>query len=300
MTHTPTRILVPTDFSPASDRAVSLAKELADRFDAELHLLHVRIVVDEPTLDTAILDEVEQILAVSESRTRRALERTVENGRTRYHAHIKRGNVPADVIVDAVSEYDCDLVIMGTHGHRGFKNFLVGSVAKKVVYRSPVPVLTTRAETTGTMPPRKILVAHDSSDESVHGVRVAAAWARRLQADITLLHVVELLTYPSFYGDFMVRDDYSERVIGRCHRALDQIAEEHLGGIPHETAVIHAHAAPGIAKYAEENDFDLVVLATHGLSGITRALLGSVAERVTQLSEVPVLTVREQSSKPPE
>ena len=294
MKYSPTRILVPTDFSAASDRALTLAKEIAHRFDAEIHLLHVRVVLDDPNVDAGILDEVERILTVSEPLTRQALKEAGANGSSRIHAHMKRGIVPADVIIDAIDEFSCDLVIMGTHGHRGLKNFLVGSVAKKVVHRSPVPVLTIRAEATGAAPPHKILVAYDSSDESLQGVRVAAAWAKLLRADITLLHVVEYLVYPAIYSDCMACDEYSELVIRRCSKALDQIAEEYFDNVPHRTAVIHSHAAQGIAEYAEENDFDLVVLATRGLSGITHALLGSVAERVTQLSEVPGLTVRDE------
>jgi len=68
--------------------------------------------------------------------------------------------------------------------------------------------------------------------------------------------------------------------------------------VTHDTAVIYAQAADGISDYASEHDFDLVVLATRGLSGIALALFGSVAERVTQISKVPVLTVREQPETP--
>ncbi len=92
--HIPTRILVPIDFSAASDRALSMAKEGADRFGAEIHLIHVRAAVDDPAIDTAILDEVEQILTVSESKTRLALEQAGEHGGARVHAHIKRGAHP--------------------------------------------------------------------------------------------------------------------------------------------------------------------------------------------------------------
>lgn len=293
MAHMPTRILVPIDFSAASDRAHSLAKEIADEFDAEIHLLHVRAVVDDPAIDTKILDEVEQILAVSESETRRALEQAGENGGTRVHAHIKRGSAPADVIVDAVSDYRCDLVIMGTHGRRGLKGLFLGSVAKEVVHRSPVPVLTTRAKAKGGSLPRKILVAYDSSEESLQGIHMAAEWARRLSADVTLLHVVEYVAYPEFYFDHPPQEEYLERSTQKSHEHLARIAEEHLSGVQHETAVIHASVAKGIAEFASINDFDLVVLATRGLSGVTHGLFGSVAERVTQLAEVAVLTVRE-------
>jgi nucleotide-binding universal stress UspA family protein len=294
----PTKILVPTDFSPASGRALALARELAASFDAEIHLLHVRVFVDDFVMDSKILDEIESIFALSESETRRALEQAGEDGPARVHGHITKGTAPAEAIIDAVSEYECDLVIMGTHGRRGLKGLLLGSVAKEVVHRSPVPVLTVRAEAKGVAPPQKILVAYDSSEYSLQGIHEAAAWARRLSANVTLLHVVENLVYPEFYTLQSPREDYLERSTRKSHLHLAKIAGEHFTGLPYATAVIHASAAEGIAEFAAINNFDLVVLATRGLAGVTHGFFGSVAERVTQLSEVAVLTVR-QPPQPP-
>jgi len=294
MTHIPKNIMVPIDFSAASDRALSSAKDLASRFDAGIHLLHVRAIVDDPAIDTKILDDVEEILAVSETKISRALELAGEDDRSRIHAHIKRGSAPADVVVAAVSEYNCDLVIMGTHGRRGLRGLFLGSVAKEVVHRSPIPVLTIRAEATGKSPPRRILVAYDSSEDSLRGVDLAAEWARLFSAEVTLLHAVEDPVYPDFYFDHPPGGQYLERSTQWSHEHLAKIANDHLSDVPHETAVIHAPVAKGIADFASMNDFDLVVLATRGLSGVTHGLFGSVAERVTQVAEVPVLTVRAQ------
>jgi nucleotide-binding universal stress UspA family protein/enoyl-CoA hydratase/carnithine racemase len=294
----PTKILVPTDFSSASVRALALARELAAGFDAEIHLLHARVVVDDFVVDSKILDEIESILALSESETRRALEQAGQDGPARVHAHISQGTAPADAIIDAVSTYRCDLVIMGTHGRRGLKGLLLGSVAKEVVHRSPAPVLTTRADAKGVSTLRKILVAHDFSEASLGGIHATADWARRLSANVTLLHVVEYPVYPEFYTLQYPREEYLERCTRKSHEHLARIAEEHLTGVPYETAVIHAPAAEGIAEFAAINNFDLVVLATRGLAGVTHGSFGSVAERVTQLSEVPVLTVRNPPQPP--
>jgi len=295
MTHTPTRILVPTDFSPASDRALSFAKEIAARFNAEIHVLHVRVVLDDPSMGSEVLDEVERILTISEPSTRRALEQACDDGRTAIHAHMMRGTVPAEVIVDAVSEYECDLVILGTHGRRGLERFLSGSVAQEVVHDSPVPVLTIRASGGSTFPPREILVAVDYSEESLKAVEWAAAVARLLEAGITLLHVVQPLHLPKFYALALLPEQHDERIVSRCQEALDDVAMTYLEEVPFTTAVIRAHVAEGVSRFAKENNMDLVVLATKGLSGLGHILLGSVAERVVRLSEVPVLTVRESS-----
>lgn len=297
MKKTPARILVPTDFSPASDRALSLAKGVAERFDAEIHLLHVRVVLDDPNVDAAILDEVERILTVAEPTTRQALDQAGENEGAAIHPHMKRGMIPADVIVDAVSEHGCDLVIMGTHGRRGFRHLLAGSVAQEVVHRSPVPVLTTRADGDGLFPPHKILVAIDFSEESFEAVEWAAAVAPVLSAEVTLLHVVQPLIYPAFYALDEPPQDHLEKIMERCHEALTDIATKHLEDVRFETAVVEGYVADGVSRFAEANGFDLVVLATKGLSGFPHTVLGSVAERVVRLSQVPVLTVRGNSSR---
>ncbi len=293
MKPTPKRILVPTDFSPASDCALGLASQLAGPFEAEIHLLHVRTMVDNPVVSPEDLDEVERILAMSDAETRKTLEISAEGIDVPTQCHVTRGAAPAEAILGAVSEYHCDLVIMGTNGRRGLKNLLVGSVAKEVVHRSPVPVLTTRAATGRAFPPKKILVAFDSSEDSLRAVLLAAEWARLLPAEVTLLHAVEPVTYPSFYAHYAVDGKYLDEISTQCREALEEVAKEHLRAVTHETAVIQARATDGIADFAVSHGFDLVVLATRGLSGLAHSLFGSVPDRVTQTSEVPVLTVRE-------
>lgn len=300
MAHTPQRILVPTDFSPASDCALIFAKELAGPFKAEIHLLHVRTVVDNPIVSSEDLDEVERILAMSDAKTRETLEEYAAGTEVPTHCHIERGIAPADAIIKAIAEHHCDLVVMGTNGRRGLKRLMVGSVAKEVVHRSPVPVLTTREETGRAFSPQKILVAYDSSEDSLQAVLLAAEWAAVLSAEITLIHAMEPITYPDFYSHYTLRENHLTRLGQQCHDGLAEVGKTHLQNVTHETAVIYAQAAGGISEYASSHGFGLVVLATRGLSGIARALFGSVAERVTQISEVPVLTVREAPKAPTE
>jgi nucleotide-binding universal stress UspA family protein len=292
MTYNPTRLLVPTDFSAASDRALSLAKEIAGLFDAEIHLLHVRVVFDDPSVDGGILDEVERILTVSEPLTRQALKEAGANDSSRIHAHMKRGIVPADVIIDAIDEYSCDLVIMGTHGRRGLKRLLAGSVAQEVVHRSLIPVLTTRAETDSQFLPRKILIPVDFSEECFEAVEWANVVAPGLEAEITLLHVIQPMIYPDFYALDTLPEKHRQQLVRRCQEALEEVAREHLKERSCQIAVVEGHVADSVQNYALENGQDMIVVATRGLSGIAHGVVGSVAERLVRRSLVPVLTVR--------
>lgn len=273
---------------------------LAGRFDAEVHPLYVRQVDLHPTgyfiapsREQSLLDEVERVLQSTDIEAREALAGLVHrhNG-VRYEGHIERGVSVPNVILESLQSYDCDLIIMGTHGRRAVSRLLMGSVAERIVRLSPVPVITTREGVDGIRPPKKILVGYDSSEDSMEALQFAAAWARFLDSRLVLLHVVEPLVYPGFYAYPPTQRDYDERIMERCHQALEQVATELLPEVECETTVVQGRAASSIVEYADTHDCDLVVLATHGLSGFDHALLGSVAESVVRTADVPVLTVR--------
>jgi nucleotide-binding universal stress UspA family protein len=141
------RILVPTDFSKHSENALTYATAFAEKFGAELYLLHVvqDLAVFIPEALTAappISPPVEQLTAA----VRQALDRVIESHQLRRfnaHAEVREGN-PFYEIVRFAKEENIDLIIMGTHGHSGLVHVLLGSVAEKVVRKAPCPVLTVR------------------------------------------------------------------------------------------------------------------------------------------------------------
>ncbi len=131
-------ILVPTDFSEASQRAVDVGVELAREFDASLTLLHVHEL---PSYAYAIPDEVAER---AEALARRELEQRLAQARARLPKAdaIMRTGVPWQVILDVARERGADLLALSTRGRHGLQRVLIGSVAEKVVRLSPVPVLT--------------------------------------------------------------------------------------------------------------------------------------------------------------
>jgi nucleotide-binding universal stress UspA family protein len=141
------KILVPTDFSKYSEVALAYAAAFAEKFGAEIHLLHVvqDVGVFVPDLVTAappMVPSVDQLTAAARS----ALERIVkENKLDRFpvHLHVSQGTAFYEIIRMA-READADLIILGTHGRTGLKHVLMGSVAEKVVRKAPCPVLTVR------------------------------------------------------------------------------------------------------------------------------------------------------------
>jgi nucleotide-binding universal stress UspA family protein len=138
------RILIPTDFSGHSKQAGKYACELAKRFTAELHLLHV--------VEPLILPESGGLLPpdviIGEERSQEELEKVKEPGfdhATRVIRKIKTGT-PFVEIVRYARDNDIDLIVLGTHGRSGLIHALMGSVAEKVVRKAPCPVLTVRPE----------------------------------------------------------------------------------------------------------------------------------------------------------
>ncbi|HLJ95195.1 MAG TPA: universal stress protein [Gemmataceae bacterium] len=141
------RILVPTDFSKHSEVALTYAAALAEKFGAELVLLHVvqdlaLFIPDAVAVAPPIAAPVEQFTAAA----RDALDRIgqAENLRhLRFHREVREGT-PFYEIIRFAKEGDVDLIVMGTHGHTGLTHVLLGSVTEKVVRKAPCPVLTVR------------------------------------------------------------------------------------------------------------------------------------------------------------
>jgi nucleotide-binding universal stress UspA family protein len=119
----------------------------------------------------------------------------------------------------------------------------------------------------------EVLVATDFSETAADAVRVAVQHARRAGARLHLLHVVPPHTDPVL------------------QRRLEQLAAELESTVPVVTAVRTGVPAACIVDYAAQHGVELIVVGTHGRTGVTRALIGSVAERVVRTSPCPVLTV---------
>jgi nucleotide-binding universal stress UspA family protein len=133
-----TRILVPTDFSPASGAALRYARALSAKFGATLELLHVldndflRAVVTDPRdVEAGALQKVQSLLTAGER----------DQG---ARALVMRSDDPADEIVSYARSTPVDLIVMGTHGRHGVAHLLMGSVAEKIVRDAPCPVMTVR------------------------------------------------------------------------------------------------------------------------------------------------------------
>lgn len=288
------RILWPTDFSVGAGRAFPYAAALASWHEAELHVLNVRDTRSVTSPDV----EPSAPFPLSQDTLTGLL---TAQGDPPQHVDLEalsvvqeqRQGAPPEAIVTYAEEQDVDLVVVGTHGRRGIQRFLIGSVTEEVLRTAPCPVLTVRdqEDVAPAWAVRNILVPIDFSDASLDALRHAKELALTYGAQITLLHAVEEVVYPSAYG-IEPTNLPGPQVINRVEENLAEFARTEIG---YEHVVVQAnvgYAPSTILDYVKEHEVDLISIATHGRTGLERVLLGSVAERVVRRASAPVFVLK--------
>ena len=272
-------ILVPTDHSPCAERALAPAADLAARYGAALRRVHVAEAghASEPAAAPEALGEALGVSVPVETLAASPVP-------------------PARRILDLAREADADLIVMGTHGRLGFGHHFLGNVTEKVVRLADRPVLTVPCHDVPRSGP--VVAPVDFSEASREALRLASALAADRGSALHALHVVE---WPTSLPPYLVGvalpalPEILERAQAELARFVADLGAAEAGGEGVVTAVrvrLGGLAASAVADYAREVAAGLVVLSTHGRTGIGRLLLGSVTERVVRLAPCPVLTVR--------
>jgi nucleotide-binding universal stress UspA family protein len=278
-------VLVPLDGSELAEQALVYGQAFAERFAAPLHLVSVI-----PPGEGAEL-------VVS---TRDYLRATAERLPATTKVHVRRGN-PVDEILLEAGELRHPLIVMSTHGRSGVRRWITGSVANQVVRLSRDPVLLTRS---GQEMPRvaklaAIMAPVDGSESSEQAAFVAADIARAFESRIHLVRVVDTPTVYGMMGrhpDVATSGEIFQDVIESLKREaltyVDDLATRlAVDGISVKPVVIEGFAGEQLLRYERTNYFNLVVMSTSGRTGVSRAVFGSVAERILKLGRSPVLMI---------
>lgn len=283
------RILVPIDFSAASEAALAYARMFAGGWDAALHLLHVTGDRLTPDAGGALPDERAALREIRE-------RLTDEDRRRRLKIRVVERTAPADAILRSAEASDIDLIVMGTHGRTGVAHLLLGSVAETVVRRAACPVLTVRQAPRRVGPFTRILVPTDFSGPSDAALDCARVLQLRFGASIHLLHVLEDEAVAGPFGAEVFVTESTEARAARLRDARERLshrvsaADRESGRATSE--ILFGPTAGTIVDYAGDNGFDLILMGTHGRTGLAHLLMGSVAERVIRASVCPVMTTR--------
>lgn len=293
------RILFPTDFSVLANESLDHALELAQKHGATLHMLHAVVLhADDPNDPAHLFPDAEEIRQRLEEIAERRMADQIESrdaGQVEVVRAQRRGISTAPVILEHAGEIDADLIVMSTHGRRGLTAALLGSVTEEVVRLSACPVLTIRGRDGHAVPAGmdEVLVPVDFSEHSSRAVRYAAEICRLYGARMNLLHMFEQPVHPEVYlGGGTASLPSFESVEASLREALAEIAVRAGPDVEHVIHVREGRAVRGVLDAADELPADLVVIATHGLTGLKHVLLGSVAEKVVRGANCPVLTVK--------
>ena len=294
------RILTTTDYSDESRSGVRYAVALGKKLNATVSLLHV---IELPSrmsgVESVVLARDDSELTKFARQKLADLAKLEGKGDAAVTSSVRTGN-PFHEITTAAREDATDLVVIATHGYTGAKRVVLGSTAERVVRHAPCPVLTVptsstpgRAGKAASLKVRKILVPMDFSDLSKDALPWATFMAAQFKAAVILLHVVE--KFPIDY--LMGRELTSHATI-----PLIKQAEADLGraaadlsksfGIKMSAAVREGKPHEEICEAAKARGADLIVLTTHGYTGLKHVWLGSTAERVVRHALCPVLVVR--------
>lgn len=279
------KILWATDFSDESREALSYAGDFARVFDAKILALHV--VPDfspvlfnvAPTMKGELVSRVDVIKQDMRAR----LEELSRKTGIDFEVSIREGT-PAKRIIATAEEEGADLIVMGKRGRSAIEKLFIGSVCNEVLRNSPVPLLLTKKRP-GKPRFKKILVPTDFSE--FEEIERDYAWklAKGFDADLTLLHVLELHDH-----EFSPRqmDDMMDAVLKKLRRRK---AREHEDTRISEEVARAVDAATGIVDYAETNGIDLIAISTCGPGKIERFFLGSTTEKVISFSHIPIFAI---------
>lgn len=299
------RILVPVDLSPLSLLAVRYAAALARHDQATLCLLHAVQDLTPLTAGGGDYSAVAaQYLGEAESEAKRALEKAVPAEVTQGLEVFRETVVGAagERILEFAKSRQIDLICIGTHGRGGLKRMLLGSVAERVVQHAGCPVLVVRQRAGAPADPpdaalslRRILVPVDFSETNQSAIAEGAELAVRFGAELHLLYVVE------DSSPALTKTAATSPVFRSYVQDLTTNGEKDLAAVAVPASVpassVHRQVAVGdpidkITAHAREHEIDLVVMSTHGRTGASHWLLGSVAERVVRSAPCPVLVTR--------
>lgn len=279
------RILVPVDFSPCSESAIGFARTLVG--DAgQLRLLYV---IDPRSLSPfGGLVELEK-LRTHAARSLRELAAEHEAGSRRVETELGQGTI-YKVIQEKANLMGADAVVLGSHGRRGLSRFLMGSVAERVVRDTKRPVAVVKQK-----PPPGLSVlglGTDFSDSAAASLFDFRRLLERHGCRGLILHVIDPDALMPGPGSQAILEENRLRLTEKMGEQLESVvAEFRDAGLDVEGRLLTGAAWEQLSQEAEKSRIDLLVLGTHGYTGIDRFVLGSVAEKTLRSTRCPVLIV---------
>jgi nucleotide-binding universal stress UspA family protein len=306
-------LLLPVDGSKFAEHALPIALSIARRAGARIQLVHVHAPLTEnpkaygfsiPPLDAHLKEEHQTYLESLRERIRKVSTVPVTSS-------FLEGEIAETLRVTA-SSTDTDLVVMTTHGRGLLQRFWVGSVADALVRQLSVPLLLVRpreevVDFTREPAVKRIILPLDGSALSEQILPPALGLGSLMDAEITLLRVIKPVYVPPA-SDVLAGGPYRQQLerlmqeLKKGEEELRQKATEYLERMAEKVraaslrvkalVVTSEHAAQAILEQASNTGSDVIAMETHGRRGLSRIVLGSVADKVLRGAVVPMLVHR--------
>jgi nucleotide-binding universal stress UspA family protein len=295
-----TKMLIPLDGSKTAEQVLPFAQILAATLKLPVELLDV---VDISAMSAHIASDKARylgtLIAKAEQVNREYLS-DITGGLSGFKVTctVVRGK-PADAIIERAAAEKGTLIAMATHGRSGLNRWMLGSVAEKVLRGSSNPLFLVRAHeeeaTDGAATIKSIVVPLDGSELAESVLSTVTAVAKTLDLEVVLIRAYELAA-SAYYGSEDYLPNYEEmrrHVKAEVESYLAEKADTlKAAGCPRVSWVaLEGPSAVQIADYSHKHPGAVVVMCTHGRSGMSRWVLGSVTEKVVRHSSDPVLVL---------
>jgi len=287
------RILVALDGSDESFNALKYALSFAKKAKSEVYAATVVQLKGELSSALSLFLGMEDLLKKGAESIIKKAEGIASELGVEISTHIRKGD-PAREIIDCALSEGCDLIVSGKTGKTGLAKALLGSTSYKLLTKSPVDVLIVPKKASFKL--ESILVPTDGSGPAQRAGYKAITLAKLFSTKLYLLSVVEI--EPLFFEPETPKlMDTLENLIQSQRKAYTSAQEAlskrcELEGIPCIANIEKGVAHEVILDYSAKKAINLIVMGSYGKSGVEKILLGSVAEKVVGLSEVPVLVVK--------
>jgi nucleotide-binding universal stress UspA family protein len=289
-------MLVILDGSKLAEVVFSYAQELAARLNLCLELLNVCTTqeIGQLPMRRAYIEHMAEVLQKKADAIRS------QSGQSITCEVAAKGTVvvgyPSEEILKYIDENNVDLLMLATHGSSGIKSWNLGSVANQVVHASKIPVWIVPSELNeaviyDTLPKRTMVIPLDGSklSEGVVPYAVSIAKQRGAESEIIVLYVENYQEARSLLEIKQIKEN-RERIQKYLEEIVKRIKDQ---GIPARSDVLMGEPAFAIIDYLKENPPQLIAMATHAHSGLSKMVFGSVTENVLQMiKRTPMLLVR--------
>lgn len=274
------KIIIPIDFSPYSENALRTAASIAKKQKSELIVVHMLEFSNALISSSEAHTQTQAIfyLKLAEKQLQEFLNKSYLEGVV-VTPIIKHYKIFSE-LQDIAKEEDADLIVMGSHGSSGMKEFFIGSNTEKVVRSSETPVLVVKG-----LPIeeefKEAVFACDFSKEDIIPYQKAKEMLSILHCNLQLLYVnTPLSNFKSteeqekLFSDFLKGSEGDISLLSDIKKISDYSVEK------------------GILQYAKTSKTDLIIMATHGKTGLDHFFNGSISEDVANHATLPVLTIK--------